>query len=59
MDVKRAQEIIQTDRTIDVKLDGIPVWIDSVDSTSNSATVHVKHNPGSQRTVSVTELQEL
>lgn len=59
MDVNRAQEIIGMDRTVDVKLDGVPVWIDSVDTTSGSAKVHVKNNPNNQKTVSVQELQEV
>ncbi|WP_438444693.1 H-type small acid-soluble spore protein [Gorillibacterium sp. sgz5001074] len=59
MDVTRAKEIIGLDQTIDVKLDGVPVWIDSVDTGSGSATVHVKNNPNSKKTVSVQELQEI
>lgn len=59
MDVSRAQEILNADRTVDVKLDGVSVWIDSVDASSATATVHVKNNPSNQKTVSVDRLQEV
>jgi len=59
MDAKRAQQILNTEQTIDVKLDGVPVWIDSVDTSSNIATVHVKNNPNNQKKVSLDELQEV
>jgi small acid-soluble spore protein H (minor) len=59
MDISRAKEIISMEQTIDVKLDGIPVWIESVDSSANVAKVHVKNQPSNQKTVSVTQLQEV
>lgn len=59
MDISRAKEIIGMDKTIDVQLEGVPVWIESVDSSTSTAKVHVKDQPSDQRTVSVTELQEV
>lgn len=59
MNLDRAQEIIRMEQTIDVKLDGVPVWIDSVDSSTNSAMVHVKNQPSNKKTVSVAELKEV
>ncbi|HZG75210.1 MAG TPA: H-type small acid-soluble spore protein [Paenibacillus sp.] len=40
MDVNRAQEIIESPKTYEVELNGKGVWIDSVDSTTKTATVH-------------------
>jgi H-type small acid-soluble spore protein len=58
MDVNRAQQIVAAADKINVTLDGKSVWIDSVDSASNTATVHAEHNPGETRKVAVSQLQE-
>lgn len=59
MDVIRAKEILNLEQTVDVKLDGVPVWIDSVNLVSGQAQVHVKNKPDQQKTVSVQELREV
>ncbi|PZE19609.1 H-type small acid-soluble spore protein [Paenibacillus xerothermodurans] len=58
MQVTRAKEILQSEARIDVKLDGTPVWIDSVDAEQATASVHMEEQPEVRRVVSVTELQE-
>lgn len=58
MNVNRAQQILQAQDRITVKLDGIPVWIDSVDGVSHKAKVHNEHNPAEVKVVSVDMLQE-
>lgn len=58
MDVKRAQEILQSAETITVEHAGIPVWIDHVDEHSRMARVHPEGNPKESKTVSVDELVE-
>lgn len=59
MDISRAKEILNSEKTIEVKLGGVPVWIDKVDAPTSTATVHLKNNPSSQKTVSVDQLQEV
>lgn len=59
MDVNRAQEILATDDKIIVKLDGVPVWIDSIDASQKTAKVHNETNPAEARTVNVQQLQEI
>ncbi|BFH65007.1 MULTISPECIES: H-type small acid-soluble spore protein [Paenibacillus] len=59
MDVKRALEIY-TDKnsTIEVKLEGQPVWIENVDEEHGMATVQVGSRPTNTHTVKVERLQE-
>ncbi|NOU94594.1 small, acid-soluble spore protein, H family [Paenibacillus sp. LMG 31456] len=59
MKVYRAQEILQSDAKIEVELNGVSVWIDSVDPTQETAKVHVKQKPADTKVVSVEELQEV
>ncbi|WP_166246335.1 H-type small acid-soluble spore protein [Paenibacillus turpanensis] len=60
MDVNRAQEIIEAIDKIDVVLNGEKVWIDSVDSTTKTATVHPEDKvPVESKTVRVDELREV
>jgi small acid-soluble spore protein H (minor) len=59
MHVQRAQEIITLENKIAVELNGVPVWIDSVDPQKETAKVHNEENPGEAKTVSVEQLQEV
>ncbi|WJH35183.1 H-type small acid-soluble spore protein [Paenibacillus aurantius] len=59
MDITRAQEILQASERITVEMNGVPVWIDSVDRQGNKVKVHAESNPADTRTVSVEELDEV
>ncbi|WP_248928752.1 H-type small acid-soluble spore protein [Paenibacillus hamazuiensis] len=59
MQANRVQEILQSDKKIDVQWNGMSVWIDSVDTQNQTAKVHAESNPADTRVVSVTELQEV
>ncbi|MCZ8515673.1 H-type small acid-soluble spore protein [Paenibacillus filicis] len=59
MKAHRAQEIIQSQDKIEVKLNGVPVWIDSIDASQQTAKVHAEGQPGDTRVVALEELQEL
>jgi small acid-soluble spore protein H (minor) len=59
MQVNRAQEILALEDRITVELNGVSIWIDSVDSEKQTAKVHTEDNPADARTVSVDELQEV
>lgn len=58
MDATRAQEIVKTDQNINVKHEGVSVWIDSVDSANSTATVHSTNDPSKRKQVRLAELQE-
>jgi small acid-soluble spore protein H (minor) len=59
MNTHRAQEILNTEEKITVELNGVSVWIDSIDTTKQVAKVHAEDNPADSKVVSVTELQEV
>ncbi|WP_282937825.1 H-type small acid-soluble spore protein [Paenibacillus sp. RC67] len=59
MKLYRAQEILQSEAKIDVELNGVSVWIDSVDPEKEMAKVHVELQPADSRVVPVKELQEI
>ncbi|MGG1314389.1 MULTISPECIES: H-type small acid-soluble spore protein [Cohnella] len=58
MDARRAQEIYESKETIEVRLEGRPVWIENVDEANGMATVRVGSNPLNTMTVSVGRLEE-
>jgi len=58
MNVQRAQEIIKSDRKIEVQYQGQPVWIDGVDERTGTARVHPEGNPTDSMTVGVDQLEE-
>lgn len=59
MDVQRAKEIINHPETIEVRLNGSHVWIDSVDATTKTATVHEMGGESMSKTVRVDQLEEV
>lgn len=59
MDANRAQQILKSPDHIPVEHQGDPVWIEQVDTVSESATVHKIENPMERKTVPVTELKEI
>jgi H-type small acid-soluble spore protein len=60
MDVNRAKEIIESPKKYEVLLNGKGVWIDSVDATTKTATVHEQAGDQQQSmTVRVDQLQEI
>jgi small acid-soluble spore protein H (minor) len=58
MDITRAWQIFQSPDTVEVKLNGVPVWIDQVDASTEHVKVHEEHNPAAYKTVPVTALKE-
>ena len=57
MNVHRAQEILAADEKIDVDLNGMAVWIDSVDSGKGLVKVHAEGNPADARVVQLGSLK--
>ncbi|MEI7026478.1 H-type small acid-soluble spore protein [Paenibacillus sp. y28] len=58
MDVTRAKSIIVSADHIKVYLDDEPVWIESVDSGTQTATVHLQNGSDETRTVNLEQLRE-
>jgi small acid-soluble spore protein H (minor) len=59
MNLIRAQQILDSRDKVDVELNGVSVWIDSVDPEGATAKVHVEDQPADTKVVSVQELQEV
>lgn len=59
MDIQRAEQILASSSIINVTHNGQSVWIDQVDATSQTATVHAANNPSDTRTVSLNQLMEM
>lgn len=58
MNAQRAAEIISSKDTIEVELEGQPVWIENVDEANGMATVQIGAKPTNTKTVSVERLRE-
>lgn len=59
MDIDRAQTILQAPETIKVTYEGTPVWIDEVEMSTKTATVHSETNPDDVKVVEVNKLHEV
>ncbi|KRE86393.1 spore protein [Paenibacillus sp. Soil766] len=59
MNVHRAQEILAAHEKIDVDLNGVAVWIDSVDAGKGLVKIHAEGNPADARVVPAKELEEV
>lgn len=58
MDAQRAQEISDAPVMINVTYNGNPVYIEHVDQSNQTATIHPLNNPNKKQSVSVTALKE-
>jgi small acid-soluble spore protein H (minor) len=56
MDFQTAQQIINSDKTIEVLHAGVPVWIESLNPEKQTAMVSSLPDRGSAREVPVNEL---
>ncbi|GIP34018.1 H-type small acid-soluble spore protein [Paenibacillus sp. J2TS4] len=59
MDLLRAKEILDSENKINVELNGERIWIDSIDTESNTAKVHKEHQPEDMKFVPLEELHEV
>jgi small acid-soluble spore protein H (minor) len=59
MDVDRAKSILQSPDIITVLYHEEPVWIDDVDTSKKTATVHSEKDADNRQIVEVTQLQEV
>ncbi|WP_027093869.1 H-type small acid-soluble spore protein [Cohnella thermotolerans] len=58
MNVQRAKQIYESKDTIEVEMEGRPVWIENVDTANGMATVQIGSDPLNTQTVSVERLEE-
>lgn len=58
MDSTRASEIASTDKMVHVTYNGDPVYIEFVNETKNTASIHRLKDPQKSQEVSVTQLFE-
>jgi small acid-soluble spore protein H (minor) len=58
MDAKRLKQILSSPTDIDIKYNGVSVWVDSLNEDGKTATVHLR-GPLEERTVvNISELVE-
>lgn len=58
MDAMRARAILKSSATVRVELNGSPVWIETVDENSMTATVHPEGRHQASQVVKLDQLQE-
>jgi small acid-soluble spore protein H (minor) len=58
MNVSRAQQIIESEKEIEVLHNGTPVWLQSVNENNHTARAYSKNQPDNEMDIPVNELQE-
>jgi small acid-soluble spore protein H (minor) len=58
MNVSRAQQIIESEKEIEVLHNGTPVWLQSVDENNQTARAYTREQPDNEMNIPVNELQE-
>jgi H-type small acid-soluble spore protein len=56
--LSRVQEILQSEETIDVRMQGDPVWIVSLDELHETVKVHLANDPQHHHEVPITSIHE-
>jgi small acid-soluble spore protein H (minor) len=58
MDLNRVKEVLSSSNEINVHYHGLPVWVESIDSTSSMATIQSRGTHDLRRLVSIDSLSE-
>ncbi|PLR97851.1 H-type small acid-soluble spore protein [Bacillus sp. T33-2] len=58
MDANRVKQILSSPAEIDVKYNGVSVWIDKLNEDGRTATVHMRDLSRELNTVEIHELEE-
>jgi len=58
MNKKRATEIVSSPDMVDVSYDGRPIYIENVNPTKDTASIHFLNRPEYTQEVSLTQLVE-
>jgi H-type small acid-soluble spore protein len=56
--LSRVQEILQSEETIDVRMQGDPIWIVSLDEMDETVKIHLASDPQHERVVPITSIHE-
>jgi small acid-soluble spore protein H (minor) len=56
--LSRVQEILQSKDNIEVKLEGQPIWIESLDELNETVKIHLENDPKQSQEVEITQLNE-
>lgn len=59
MDAKRIKQIVSSSADIEVKYNGVSVWIDQLHEDEKMATVHLRGPLEERSDVDISELQEI
>ena len=59
MDIRRAKQIFDSTKEVEVHYQRKPVWIQNVDESSQTARIYPLDNPDNEMTVSVHQLEEV
>ncbi|MCM3719958.1 H-type small acid-soluble spore protein [Fictibacillus phosphorivorans] len=58
MNISRAQQIIESEKEIEVLHNGTPVWLQSVDESKQTARAYTRQQPDNEMDIPVNELHE-
>jgi small acid-soluble spore protein H (minor) len=58
MNVSRAQQIIESEKEIEVLHNGTAVWLQSVDENNQTARAYTREQPDNEMNIPVSELHE-
>jgi small acid-soluble spore protein H (minor) len=58
MNVSRAQQIIESEKEIEVLHNGTPVWLQSINESKQTARAYTREQPDNEMDIPVSELQE-
>ncbi|SFT15106.1 H-type small acid-soluble spore protein [Paenibacillus sp. BC26] len=58
MNAQRAQEIAESSTMVEVTCNGVPIYIQHVDSDTNTARIYPLNQPDNEETVSLNSLTE-
>ncbi|PTX52192.1 small acid-soluble spore protein H (minor) [Melghirimyces profundicolus] len=59
MNILRARQIVESPQEIEVHHNGVPVWIQNLDESRETARVYTRNQPDDEKTVPVEELREI
>ncbi|WP_128895747.1 H-type small acid-soluble spore protein [Longirhabdus pacifica] len=58
MEAERCKEILESSKKIEVMFGSHSIWIDDVDLSTRTASIHMKEDPSDKKTVSTDLLKE-
>jgi H-type small acid-soluble spore protein len=56
--LSRVQEILRSQENIEVKLEGNPIWIESLDERNETVKIHMENDPERSQEVNINLINE-